>query len=131
MIYYKYYKDIISVRAISNSVLLSGVTSSVEQLVVLSDFIYLIDVAILFPVIIFRKRIQIKHYSSNSRMSLFALMLFIGIIVDGLSISTLNKQQPLLLTTMSNKLYIANSLGVLNCCHAWLCRRILEQRIYV
>ncbi|MBV7274103.1 LTA synthase family protein [Clostridium sp. PL3] len=114
MIYFKYYKDIISIRAISNSVLLSGVTASVEQLIMPSDFIYLVDVAILFPLIIFRKRIQIKHYSSNVRISLFALVVAIGIIIDGLSISSLNKQQPLLLTTMSNKLYIANSLGVLN-----------------
>lgn len=114
MIYFKYYKDIISMRAISNSVLLSGVTASVEQLIIPSDFIYLIDVAILFPLIIFRKRIQIKYYNFKVRMSLFALVLFIGIIIDGLSISTLNKQQPLLLKTMSNKLYVANSLGVLN-----------------
>lgn len=114
MIYYKYYKDIISIRAISNSVLLSGVSSSVKQLVVLSDFIYLIDVVILFPVVIFRKRIKINHYSSNVRMYLFPLVFAIGIIIDGYSISGLNKQQPLLLTTMSNKLYIANSLGVLN-----------------
>ena len=55
MIYYKYYKDIISIRAISNSVLLAGVSSSIKQLVVLSDFIYLIDVVILFPVIILEK----------------------------------------------------------------------------
>jgi hypothetical protein len=93
MIYFKYYKDIISIRAISNSVLLSGVTASVEQLIVPSDFIYLIDVAILFPLIIFRKRIQIKHYSPNVRISLFALVVSIGIIIDGLSISELNKQQ--------------------------------------
>ena len=47
-------------------------------------------------------------------MSLFAFVFSIGIIIDGYSISELNKQQPLLLTTMSNKLYIANALGVLN-----------------
>lgn len=114
MIYYKYYKDIISIRAISNSVLLAGVSSSIKQLVVLSDFIYLVDVVILFPVIILAKRIKIKYYSRNIRMCLFALVFLIGIIVDGLSINELNKQQPLLITTMSNKLYIANSLGVLN-----------------
>lgn len=114
MIYFKYYKDIISIRAISNSVLLSGVTASVEQLIVPSDFIYLTDVVILFPFMFFRKKLQIRYYSSNVRISLFALVISIGIIIDGLSISELNKQQPLLLTTMSNKLYIANSLGVLN-----------------
>ena len=107
LIYYKYYKDIVSIRALSNSVLLAGVSSSIKQLIVFSDFIYLIDVVILFPVIIFWKRIHIKYYSPNVRISLFALVFFIGIIIDGLNISSLNKQQPLLLTTMSNKLYIS------------------------
>jgi lipoteichoic acid synthase len=114
MIYYKYYKDIISIRVISNSVLLSGVSSSIKQLIVLSDFIYLIDVIILLPIITFAKRIKIKYYRTNVRMGLFAFIFSIGFIVDGYSISMLNKQQPLLLTTMSNKLYIANALGVLN-----------------
>ncbi len=114
MIYFKYYKDILSVRTISNSVLLTGVTESVKQLLFFSDFIYLLDVVIIFPFIIFAKKIKIKYYSKKVRISLFVIVLCIGIVIEGFSLNKLNKQQPLLIKTMSNKLYIANSLGVLN-----------------
>ena len=79
MIYFKYYKDILSVRTISNSVLLTGVTESVKQLLFFSDFIYLLDVVIIFPFIIFAKKIKIKYYSKKVRISLFVIVLCIGI----------------------------------------------------
>jgi lipoteichoic acid synthase len=113
-IYYKYFNDIISIGAISNAVLLGDVSSSVIKLISLTDFVFLLDVIILTPLIIWRKRKSVQSYNLKIRIWIFAILIFTGVSIDTYSIYKLHLEQPLIITTMSNKLFVADSLGIIN-----------------
>lgn len=106
--YFRYFKDIISIPVIINSVELGAVGSSVKSLIKYSDFLYLADLAII-PFI--------NRYMNNTKkISKFpsVILLIICVLINFKYFYKLSREQPRLLTTMYNKVYITNSLGVLN-----------------
>ncbi|NGX97960.1 MAG: LTA synthase family protein, partial [Candidatus Afipia apatlaquensis] len=116
-VYYRYFKDIISIGGVRDSFLLKIVASSVGALIVPRDFIYLMDILILTPLVCKIKIIKNSsptNYTLHSRVIIFILMFSLGVAWDGKYIYQLSKEQPLLITTMSNKIYLTKILGNIN-----------------
>lgn len=115
IIYYKYFKDITTVAALRNIKLLKGVSSSISSLIDIKDFIYIADTIILFP---FLKRYKAakKNYSSSFlvKIAVFVLIFTMGIFIDAKSVFAIEKEQPTLLSSMSNRIYLTKLIGNLN-----------------
>lgn len=112
--YYRYFKDCISLSVIRNGILLSGVSSSLKDLLKPNDFIYILDCIILIPIL------KISKYSSNSkssfkiRLAKFLIILAVFLPFDAIKVYNLSIDQPNLISTMVNKLYLTKILGILN-----------------
>lgn len=114
IIYGRYFKDVITLGAMKNGVLLGGMESSVKSLIHPSDFIYLLDVFIFIPLFKFYRKVDRKQFAMKFRVVLFALIFAFSAFIDGSHIYNLAKEQPALLRTMSNRIYITNVLGDVN-----------------
>lgn len=114
MVYYRYFKDLISIGVIRNGVMLGGVKSSVSDLIKLKDFTYLLDVLIFIPLFMLYKKHRRNQLSFIKRFALFAVVLVVSIYVDGYQMYKMSIDQPGLLTTMYNRVYISRFLGDLD-----------------
>lgn len=113
-VYYRYFKDLISVGVLRNGVMLGGVKSSVSDLIKAKDFIYLVDVFIMIPLLKFYKKYDRYQSSIFKRLALLVIAFTSCAVLDGFSIHKLSVEQPGLITTMYNRVYISKFLGELN-----------------
>jgi len=115
--YFRYFKDITSIGAVRNGALLGNVISCLPSLIKINDITYLIDLIILLPLVkLYAKYKKRKKFKLNG-LARFALFLFVfsfGFLGDGRILYQFNIEQPMLLTTMSNKLYLTKILGNFN-----------------
>ncbi|AUM94502.1 TPA: LTA synthase family protein [Clostridium botulinum] len=114
LLYYRYYKDIISIGAIRNAFLLGGVASSITSLFKIMDCVYFLDILLIIP---FLKVYRNMPYNENKkiiRIGVGSLILAGAILLNGINIYKLSVDQPGLLNTMSNRIYITKVLGNVN-----------------
>lgn len=111
--YFRYFKDLLSLMVLRNIFLLKSVSSSVKDVIKIRDFIYFADLVAL-PFIHRFKNNNAQEYSRKVKFSFFAVMLLLGILIDSYHIYGVSIDQPRLLTTMYNKVYIAKVLGSVN-----------------
>ena len=114
IVYYRYFKDLISIFVLVNSLQLGAVTSSVTGLIKPTDFLLFIDIIPLF----FLKKLY-KSDVPNIKIKklkpiVFAVLMTVAVITEWTNFSHLSKAQPQLLTNMYNKSYISKSLGNIN-----------------
>jgi lipoteichoic acid synthase len=115
--YFRYFKDITSIGAFRNSALLGGVASCLPSLIKFNDITYFVDLIVLLPLVkMFAKYKKRKKFKLKSafRFILFLLVFSTGVMVNGKCLSKFNTEQPLLMTTMSNKLFLTKVLGNFN-----------------
>lgn len=112
--YYRYFKDIISVGAIRNGALLGGVFSCLSTLIKFKDLIFLIDLIVLFPIVKIISKSKKNTLNGIARFVLFLVIFSSGVLMDGRYIYKLSVDQPLLISTMSNKLFLTKILGNVN-----------------
>lgn len=116
LMYFRYYKDILTVSLLKNAKLLTGVTSSIKGLIKLEDFLFLSDVILLRPV----KRLYVNRIAKLNNQKLFlrsakfAVLLIIGVAINGMSLYKVSVEQPTLLSSMSNRIYLTKLIGNLN-----------------
>lgn len=115
IMYYKYFKDVTTLAALRNIKLLSGVSSSVTSLIDIKDVIYVLDTIILFPFLKRYKNAKRKYNSTAVNKIVFFLLIFVtGISIDAKSVAAIAKEQPTLLSAMSNRIYLTKMIGNLN-----------------
>ncbi|APQ73026.1 alkaline phosphatase [Clostridium botulinum] len=114
LLYYRYYKDIISIGAIRNAFLLGGVASSITSLFKLKDFIYFLDILLIIPFLKVYRNMPYKENKKIIRIGVGSLILAGAILLNGINIYKLSVDQPGLLNTMSNRIYITKVLGNVN-----------------
>lgn len=114
IVYYGYYKDVLSIPVLRNSLLLKDVKSSVFSLLHPSDFIIFIDLIIMRPSVFKKIRGDAEKQSLPSRLILFTPFIIVGLILEISSMKVFSKQQPGLMKTMYNRIYIAEYLGNTN-----------------
>lgn len=115
LMYYRYFKDVITVAALKNVKLLGGVSSSVGSLFSLKDLIYLADIIILIPFVKkYKNKENVKKKPLLSKFAVFSVMFIIGIFINAKSVYAVSKEQPTLLSSMSNRIYLTKLIGNIN-----------------
>lgn len=115
LMYYRYFKDVITVAALKNVKLLGGVSSSVGSLFSLKDLLYLVDVITLIPFVKkYRNKENIKKKPILSKFAAFCIMFIVGVFINAKSVYAVSKEQPTLLSSMSNRIYLTKLIGNLN-----------------
>ncbi|KAA8674782.1 LTA synthase family protein [Clostridium sp. HV4-5-A1G] len=114
IIYFRYFKDIISLPVLISGFQLGAVKSSVSNLMNIKDFLYFTDVIFIIPFVNRYVRKRKNKFPLNYRISIAVVLLLFGIGMDFISFYGLSKEQPRLLSAMYNKVYISRKLGVLN-----------------
>jgi lipoteichoic acid synthase len=112
--YFRYFKDIPSVSVLRNSMQLGPVISSVSALFKLTDLLYFCDFILLYILKRFINKSNHSNLKVKSKLTAFAFTLSFGIVLNGIYIYRLSVEQPRLLATMFNRVYIATELGILN-----------------
>ncbi|NMM64855.1 LTA synthase family protein [Clostridium sp. P21] len=114
IVYFRYYKDVITVSALKNVKLLTGVSSSVKSLISIKDFLYLIDIVFLIPII---KRFEVVDNKKKvffRKAAMFVATLLIGVVMDTQSVYAVSKEQPTLISSMSDRIYLTKMIGNIN-----------------
>ncbi|MDU7252996.1 MAG: LTA synthase family protein, partial [Clostridium sp.] len=114
LLYYRYYKDIISIGAIRNAFLLGGVASSITSLFKLMDCVYFLDILLIIPFLKVYRNMPYKENKKIIRIGMGSLILAGAVLLNGINIYKLSVDQPGLLNTMSNRIYITKVLGNVN-----------------
>lgn len=115
LMYYRYFKDVITVAALKNVKLLGGVSSSVGSLFSLKDLLYLVDIIILIPFVKkYKNKENIKKKPLLSKFAAFCIMFIVGVTINAKSVYAVSKEQPTLLSSMSNRIYLTKLIGNLN-----------------
>jgi len=112
--YFRYFKDIPTISVLRNGLMLGSVKSSVASLFKLSDLLFLADIILFFVI----KELDLSRglYETKLRFRLcsFLALLLAGGAINSVYIYKLSVQQPRLISTMFNRIYIATSLGILD-----------------
>ncbi|ENK1242837.1 LTA synthase family protein [Clostridium botulinum] len=113
--YYRYFKDLFSLPVLINSFQLGAVGSSVLELFNIWDLVYILDILILIPLFfIIKKKSMLPKNNHKFNYKLIIIILIIVIPIEFINFYRLSQEQPRLISTMYNKVYIAEKLGVLN-----------------
>lgn len=112
--YFRYFKDVISIPVLISGLQLGAVKSSVASLFKLTDLLYAADFILVLPFVNRYKSKNGLDLSNSLRYSLFLAFLIIGLSINIKDFYSLSKEQPKLLTTMYNKVYIVRRLGTVN-----------------
>lgn len=112
--YFRYFKDIPSVSVVRNGFLLGPVKSSILNLFKLTDLLFLSDL-ILFSIIRkFIKKTNQETIRFTLRFGMFIFIFIAGSLMNYKYFHKLSVEQPKLLSTMFNRVYIAKELGIVN-----------------
>lgn len=134
--YFRYFKDVISIPVLINGLELGAVKSSVATLIKMEDFLYALDIVILLPLIntyrhtsamkktLYTSDIILKSKNNQTsktfgtskllKISFFLAFLTLSLSINIKNFYALSKEQPRLLSTMYNKVYIVRKLGTVN-----------------
>ncbi|OFI06300.1 lipoteichoic acid synthase 2 [Clostridium acetireducens DSM 10703] len=115
--YFRYFKDVISIPVVKTGFQLNDVGSSVGSIFKFQDLLYAVDLVFIIPVIKViqnRANLQYKNLTLKFKFAVFAVMISAGLLVNGTCMVQLSKEQPRLLKTMYNRVYVARSLGAVN-----------------
>lgn len=112
--YFRYFKDIPSLSVLRNGVLLGPVKSSIGSLFKPTDLLFLVDIIVFSFVMRLIKSVNSDEARLTVRIGSFIVLFFAGCALDFIYIHKLSVDQPRLLTTMFNRVYIAKQLGIVN-----------------
>ncbi len=113
-LYYRYIKGAISIGTMRNATMLGDVSSGVQSLLKYSDFFYFADIIILIPILFLYKRSSRVDTFFYRRIIIFLIVFGIGATGDAQCIHALDVEQPGLIHTMSNKMYLISKIGNIN-----------------
>ncbi|MBC2581589.1 LTA synthase family protein [Clostridium sp. DJ247] len=112
--YFRYFKDVISIPVLINGLQLGAVKSSVSNLIKLSDFFYALDLIILPQINRYIYKNNNAQLPRRIKISIATILLLMCIGLDARSFYILSLEQPRLLSTMYNKVYVVRKLGTVN-----------------
>lgn len=112
--YFSYFKDVISIPVLINGIMLGAVNDSVSSLFNLKSLWYGADLVTLYPLMWLIKREQKATLPLRKRAIAFASLLLISCMITGVKFYDLSLEQPRLLSTLYNKVYVVKSLGAIN-----------------
>lgn len=115
LLFYRYFNDIITLPIITQIIMVGSVSSSVLNLIHLSDLLFFVDFSLFIPAYrITNYQRQYEKYSWPMRVLLSIGLLAAGSFLSYYGICLLDKNQPKILTTFYDKSYIAQHIGLIN-----------------
>lgn len=115
LLFYRYFNDIITLPIITQIIMVGSVSSSVLNLIHLSDLLFFVDFLLFIPAYrITNYQRQYEKYSWPMRVLLSIGLLAAGSFLSYYGICLLDKNQPDILTTFYDKSYIAQHIGLIN-----------------
>lgn len=112
--YFRYFKDLLSIPVIKNGFLLGDVKSSVNSIFKIQDLLYFSDFLVIIPLMKIRKHFNFANISFVKRLAITFSILIIAVSTNSYYFYELSKEQPRLISTMYNKVYIEKKLGLIN-----------------
>jgi len=112
--YFSYFKDVISIPVLINGIMLGAVNDSVGNLFNLSSLWYGIDLVTLYPLLWLIRREEKAVLPLRKRAIAFGSLILISCIINGVKFYDLSVEQPRLISTLYNKVYIVKNLGAIN-----------------
>lgn len=112
--YFRYFKDLLSIPVIKNGFLLGDVKSSVNSIFKIQDLLYFSDFLVIIPLMKIRKHFNFENISFVKRLAITFSILIIAVSTNSYYFYELSKEQPRLISTMYNKVYIEKKLGLIN-----------------
>jgi lipoteichoic acid synthase len=114
VLFYRYFNDLISIPLITQASCVSGITSSMFELIHYSDLLLVVDF-ILFPIVnrYIAKRAYGDKVIRNKNWKAVALFA-VGAIFMLTSFNQLIKSQPTILQSFYDRVYVAQNVGLLN-----------------
>lgn len=112
--YFRYFKDIPSISVLRNGSLLGPVKSSLLSLFKLTDLLFLSDILIFTAIYRFFRNTKVKIIKFRFRLAVFMVVFSVGVFMNYKYFHALSLDQPRLLSTMFNRVYIAKELGIIN-----------------
>lgn len=112
--YFRYFKDIPTISVLRNGLMLGTVKSSVASLFKPSDLLFLADIVLFIIIKIIKLGQGNEETKLRYRLCSFIVLLLVGGAINSIYIYKLSVEQPRLITTMFNRIYIATDLGILD-----------------
>jgi phosphoglycerol transferase MdoB-like AlkP superfamily enzyme len=114
VMFYRYFKDLISIPLLTQASVAGDIGSSMFQLLHYSDLLLIVDI-IFLPIIIkvIKRKSQLEASKGNSFWMAISLCTLGAIIVFS-SFGQLIKSQPTILQTFYDRVYVAQNIGILN-----------------
>jgi phosphoglycerol transferase MdoB-like AlkP superfamily enzyme len=112
--YFRYFKDIPTISVLRNGLMLGTVKSSVASLFKPSDLLFLADIILFFVIKVLNLGKDLRETKLRFRLCSFVILLIAGGAINSIYIYKLSVEQPRLITTMFNRIYIATDLGILD-----------------
>lgn len=112
--YYRGFKDIVSLGTLKSSFLMGGSLSNLLSFLKPKDFIYIIDLILLIPLVNIMKGVRRKQYSRKLRIFMVIAIFTFGVAIDGNFIYKTYKNQTVVSSVSNSKLYLSRNLGGLN-----------------
>lgn len=113
--YFRYFRDIPSISVVRNGIMLRDVKSSIGSLFKPTDLLFFADIIIFHPLLILLKERNINVSTNLTyRITYFLIMFALSFTGNMLFIHKLSSDQPQLISTMFNRVYVATELGIVN-----------------
>lgn len=112
--YFRYFKDIPTISVLRNGLMLGSVKSSIKDLFKLTDLLFLSDILLFFILKEIKINQNITEAKLINKLCSFLFFLLIGGSINTFYIYKLSIEQPKLITTMFNRIYIATDLGIVD-----------------
>ena len=116
LVFFRYFNDVITLSVITQINMISSVSSSVLNLFHFADVLFIADFLMIMPLLKIKKFCKRRVLESLwiHRILLFTILIVSGSLLSYYGINLLEKDQPRILTTFYDKLYIAQKIGLLN-----------------
>lgn len=112
--YFRYFKDIPTISVLRNGLMLGAVKSSIGSLFKLSDLLFLSDLILFFILKEVKTNQNIAETRLIRKFCSFLVLIIAGGSINAFYVYKLSVEQPRLITTMFNRIYIATDLGIVD-----------------
>lgn len=112
--YFRYFKDVISIPVLINGIMLGAVESSVGSLFHVKDLLYGIDLVTIYPLLNLIPKTEPVNIKFKWKAIACTALAIVCCTINGFKFYQLSVEQPRLLSTMYNRVYVVQKLGTIN-----------------
>lgn len=112
--YFRYFKDVISIPVLINGIMLGAVESSVGSLFHVKDLLYGIDLVTIYPLLKLMPKTEPVNIKFKWKAIACTALAIVCCTINGFKFYQLSVEQPRLLSTMYNRVYVVQKLGTIN-----------------